>query len=579
MNMTNIINLIFRSKAILIVSFFGLAIGISSCNKEFKNVLPQDFKNDTAGLGSGKRILYIVLDGVRGEAIKALSPTNITQAAKNATYSFDGLADDNINVITNASAWTTMMTGVDYKKHKVTSENFAGLDLKITPTIFTRIKENLNSPRTVSIASTAIFNDKLAADATVKQSVANDEEVKKAAVLELSANNPTLVVTQFHSAELAGVQNGYTATSAGYVQAIKTLDGYIGEMLATIKKRKGYEGENWLVVVASNKGGGLSGGPVGSNIFEDQSRNTYLGFYNPRFSSTKINQPDPNSYPFTGTAPRFITTSNSNVTAIQENTGVGNFGASGDFTFMFKFRDDYGQANYYPVFLGKRNPFNSVGSVGWGFLFGENSAQLDWGGTPRPGFGIDIRDGRWHTVAFTVGPVGATRTLTLYVDGKKRYSGSINGKNIDNNVPLRLGGDVGTNGNNQTNLLIKDVALFNVAMSDMDVFATMRKQIKPSDPFFGNLLGFWPGDERTGNKMLDMSGKGNNFTYSSNVQFQSFDEISPNISPDISPATYRSVPNGVDIPILVYTWLNISVPVHWGLTGKLFSPVVALPTN
>jgi Domain of unknown function (DUF4983)/Concanavalin A-like lectin/glucanases superfamily len=558
---------------------FGLFFITTGCNKNFENTLPQSFRNDTAGLGAGKKVLYIVLDGVTGAAVKTLAPVNLAQINAKATYSYDGLADNKYNVITSASAWTTMLTGYDYTKHNVTTEDFAGLNLQNTPTIFTRIKSSLNNARTVSIASTAIFNDKLGADATVKQTVADDAAVKTGVVAELTTNNPSMVVAQFHSAETAGAANGYTAGIPAYAAAINAIDGYIGEMMKALKARKGYSGENWLVIIASNKGGGASGGAQGSNIFNDASRNAYIAFYNPRFSSVKISQPDPASYPFVGTAPRFVATTASNVTAIQNNTAIGNFGTAGDFTFMFKFRDDYGQANYYPMFLGKRNAFNSVSSTGWGFLFGENSAQLDWGGTPRPGFGIDIRDGRWHTVAFTIGLLNNVRTLTLYVDGLTRYSGSINGKNIDNTTPLRLGADIGTDGNTQTNLLIRDVALFNVAMSATDVAATMRTQIKPTTPFYTNLLGFWPGNETSGTVMLDQSGKGNNFTYSSNVAFASFEEISPNISPDISPAAYLSVPNGVDIPLLVYNWLNIAVSPQWGLSGRLYNPTVSLPTN
>jgi len=558
---------------------FGLFFMAAGCNKDFENTLPKNFRNDTLGLGAGKKVLYIVLDGVTGAAIKTLAPTNLVQINTKATYTYDGLADNKYNVITNASAWTTMLTGYDYTKHNVTTEDFSGLNLQSTPTIFTRIKSAVSNSRSVSIASTPVFNDKLAADATVKQTVADDEAVKTGVVTELSTNNPSVVVAQFHSAETAGAANGYTAGTPAYAAAIKNIDNYIGEILAALKARKGYSGENWLVIIASNKGGGPSGGTPGSNIFNDASRNAYIAFYNPRFLSTQITQPDPSSYPFVGTAPRFVATTSSNVTAIQSSTTLGNFGTAGDYTFMFKFRDDYGQANYYPMFLAKRGPFDSVTSTGWGFLFGANSAQLDWGGSPRPGFGIDIRDGRWHTVAFTISLLNAVRTLTLYVDGLTRYSGSINGKNIDNNIPLRLGGNVGTDGNTQTNILIRDVALFNVALSASNVTAIMRTQIKPSTPFFNNLLGFWPGNETSGTVMLDQSGKGNNFTYSSNVAFANFEEISPNISPDISPAAYTAVPNSVDIPLLIYNWLNISVSSQWGLAGRIYSPSVALPTN
>lgn len=577
--MKKIIKSVFNLKTLGIGSVLGFVMLNAACNKDFDNVLPKTFKNDTAGIGTGsKKVLYIILDGVRGAVVRSIAPNNLTQLNSRAIYSYDGLADYQLNPITNAAAWTTMTTGVDYTKHNVTSESFAGLNVQATPTIFTRLKQSLGNVRTVSLASTAAFNDNLAADASVKQSFADDKSVKDAVVNELANNDPSVVVAQFHSAETAGAANGYTETATAYTTAINTLDGYIGEMLTALKARKGYAGENWLVIIAANKGGAsVSGGQPGSNIFNDASRNTYLAFYNPRFSPNRVEQPNINSLPYVGSAPRFVSNTSSNGVATLSNTSIGNFGSSGSFTFMFKFRDDYGSANYYPMFIGKRSPFN-VSSTGWGVLLGANSAQLDYNGSPRPGFGIDIRDGKWHTVAFKIYLEGTQRKISLFVDGVIRSTNNISG-NADNSQPLKIGADKATDGNTSTNLLIKDVALFNIALSDADIISTMRIQLKPSNPFYGNLLGYWPGDETSGTVMADKSGKGNNFTFNSAIQFSPFSDISPNISPEISQAAYLAVPNGVDIPVLIYNWMNIAIPAQWNLMGKAYLPAVNYPTK
>lgn len=570
---------VFKLKTLGIGAVLAFVLLNAACNKDFDNVLPKTFKNDTAGIGTGsKKVLYIILDGVRGSVVRAIAPNNLTQLNSRAIYSYEGLADYQLNPITNAAAWTTMTTGVDYTKHNVTSESFAGLNVQATPTIFTRLKQNLGNIRTVSFASTAAFNDNLAADATAKQNLADDAAVKTAVVNELATNDPSLVLAQFHGAETAGAANGYTESTPAYTTAINNIDGYVGEILAALKARKGYAGENWLVIIASNKGGAsVSGGQPGSNIFNDASRNTFLVFYNPKFNSTRVDQPSLNSLPYVGSSPRFVSNTSSNGLATLSNTSIGNFGSSGNFTFMFKFRDDYGSANYYPMFIGKRSPFNT-GSTGWGFLLGANSAQLDYNGSPRPGFGIDIRDGKWHTVAFKIFLDGSQRKISLFVDGAIRSTNNISG-NADNTQPLRIGADKATDGNTSTNLLIKDVALFNVAMSDADVIANMRIQLKPSNPFFSNLLGYWPGDETQGNTMADVSGKGNHFTFNNAVQFSPFSDISPNISPEISQAAYLAVPNGVDIPVLIYNWMNIAIPAQWNLMGKAYLPAVNYPTK
>ncbi|WP_169304423.1 DUF4983 domain-containing protein [Pedobacter frigoris] len=573
--MKKIMKSVFERKTLSITIILGLILVSSACNKSFDNVLPKSFKNDTLGVGDGsKRVLYIILDGVRGSVVKSLAPANLTQITSRSVYTYDGLADYQRNQITNAASWTTMLTGVDYTKHNVTNENFAGFDNQVTPTIFTRLKSVLAKARTISFASTAVFNDKLAADATVKQNLSNDAAVKSAVVTELTTNDPSFLVAQFNSAELAAGSN-YTSANTAYTSAITTLDGYIGEILTALKARKTYAGENWLVVVSSNKGGGVSGGAAGSNIFFDESRNTFVAFYNPKFTSVVYSMPDLNGLPYSGSGPRFLSNSGGSGIAVQNNTSIGNFGSTGNFTMMFKIRDDNPGVNNYPMFVGKRNPANTgVGTGGWSFLLGGGSFQLDWNGSPRPGGVISTKDGKWHTMGFTIFNEGTTRRLALFADGVKQATVTI-GANTDNNFPLRIGTDV----NSSTNLLIREIAIFNVTMSDADMVSNMRRQLQPANPYYANLIGYWPGNESSGSTMFDISGKGNNFTYSSATQFANFSDISPNISPEISQAAFSAVPNGVDIPSMIYNWMNISIPEQWNLMGKFYNPTVALPKN
>ncbi len=547
----------------------------SSCNKDFSNVLPTSYKNDTLGRGAGKKVLYIVLDGVSGSALKTLAPATITQINTRATYSFDGLADDNLNAITNASAWTTMFTGVEYTKHNVTTEDFAGLNVDATPTIFTRIKSSINSARTVSVGSTSLFNDKLAGDATEKINAANDEAVKTAVVNDLKTKNSNLIVAQLHSAETAGAANGYTASTPGYASAIMAIDGYINEMLTAMRAREGYSGENWLVIIASNKAGGPSGGIPGSNIYLDASRNTYIAFYNPRFSTVKIDKPDDNSYPFVGSAPRFLMTGTTEVFAKLSNTSVGNLG-TGNYTLMFKIRNDAATDSSWPPFLGKKADFTAVASGGYLFSFAGTQFQFDFGNSSRPNVST-IRDAKWHTLAITIAPIGGVRSLTVFSDGVKRYTLGVANQTVDNTTAFRIGTAIV--GGKVTDFLVRDLAIYNIALTDDEVITNMKKENSTNIIYPANLVGWWPCNEGSGFVLKDKSGKNNDFTLSSNATWSTFNELSPLVAGNITQAAYSAVPNGVDIPVLIYNWLNIAVPANWGLTGKLYTPTITLPTN
>jgi hypothetical protein len=569
-----------QSTRVNVLGIFCLALVLlfsSSCNKDFPNTLREDYPSDTDNIKEGKRkVLYLILDGVRGNALNTLSPPNISLMARNSIYTYDGLTDYQTTTVTNAAAWANMVTGVNDVKHKITSENFAGNDLASYPTLFTRLKAANAKYRTVSIASSAAFNTNLAVDATEKQSLTSDLAVKDALISELKTKDADLIVAQFHAAETEGSTNGYETSNAAYTAAIATLDEYIGSIMSELKARPTFIKENWLVVVASNKGGSVVPAPGSSDlgVYGDPTRNNFVFYYNLKFSTQPLTRPDANSFPYVGAGPRFQATTTSNASASLSNTTVGNFGpgsSNAEFTFMFKMRNDASVANYYPCFLGKREGnFNGLTGTSWGFLFGGDDYQLDFGNFPRPGGG-KVRDGVWHTIAFKIFKRNGIRYLSLFTDGVKKVGDiDINGKNVDNTAPLRIGANIAANGSELTNIIVKDVALYNIAMSDADLSANMRKQITTSSPFFANLLGWWPGNETSGTTIADFSGKGNNFTATAGVSKASFEDLSPNVSPQITTASYRVVINSVDIPTQIYQWMGIVPTANWSLDGKVW---------
>lgn len=574
---------VFNLKTLGMGSLLGFILMSTACNKDFDNVLPKTFKNDTAGIGNNsKKVLYIILDGVRGSVVRTIAPPNLTQVSGRAIYSYDGLADYQLNPITNAAGWTTMTTGVDYTKHNVTSESFAGLNVQNTPTIFTRLKQSLGNVRMVSFASSAAFNDNLAVDATLKQNLANDDAVKAATVAELSTNDPTMVVAQFHSAETAGAANGYTENTAAYTTAINTIDGYIGEILTALKARKGYSGENWLVVIASNKGGAsTSGGLPGSNIFTDASRNIYLAFYNPKFSPVRVDQPNINSLPYTGFAPNFSGNNGAFTAAVANNKTLGDFGTSGDYTVMLKVRMDHASTSY-PPFIGKTPDFKSgSGTTGWVFFSAGDTWTMKIAGTGNQVAGDKVRDGVWHTLAMRLYTNGG-RKAKLYTDDKVSAELPIpaTASMSAPTVPFTLGHINSTESNGTINVLIKDVAIYNIAIPEAELQAYMKKTVKlPTDPYFSNLIGYWPCNENQGSLIKDASGKGVDLNYVGTPNWKSFSDISPYISPEISQSAYQAVPNGVDIPVLIYNWMNLAIPSEWNLMGKLYTPTINYSTK
>lgn len=588
--MKKITSLVFEIKTLSITAVLGIILLVSSCNKNFDNVLPTSFRNDTLGLGNNsKKVLYIILDGVKGSVVSSLAPANLTQITTNSIYSYDGVADYQRNAITNAASWTTMLTGVDYTKHNVTTEAFTGINLQTTPTLFTGIKSNLGNVRTVSLASTAAFNDNLAADATVKQTLADDAAVKTAVVAELTTNNPALLVAQFHSAEVAGLANGYTASTAAYTTAINTLDAYVGEILAALKARKTYALENWLVVVAANKGGAAtSGGAPGSNIYADDSRNTFVAFYNPKFQTNAVIKPDVSNLPYSGIGAKFNATNG----AVQSDANFLNLGTNIEATIRFNIRWDGSTGNSgYPAILQKRGVTGGItpGIPGWAFIKDDGgiisfnaSFSGATGNTQAKGPASQkLDDGKWHAVAVRFYNNGTTHTASMFVDGIAAQTANLpltqsgaNG-NLNTTSPLTFGKY------SNVDCFITEFAVYNIAIPNADIIAGSKKTpLTPiTDPYYNNLVAYYRTNEGVGSVLNDALGKSPAMNLVGAANWTNYADISPNLSPAISEAAFKVVPNGVDIPVFIYNWMNITIPAQWGLMGKFYNPTVNLPKN
>lgn len=555
---------------------------VTSCNKDFDTSLRDSYPEDALGVGDGdKKVLYIIMDGVRGTILKDLATPNLTEITKRAIFTYDGIADYQRNPLTQAAAWTTMLSGVDYTKHHVKSDDFAGFDASVTPTLFSRIKTELDDTRTVSFSTNANLNEYLAKDATLAETYSTDLEVKSAVIQELDTENPSLLLVQFHGADLAA-SGDYTMTNQAYVDAIKGIDGSIGDIMTALRARKTFASENWLVVIAVSKSGGVSGTSAGDDIYNDPSRNTFVAYYNPKFKTEQFAKPDVDGLPYTGSAPRFIS-NNGNINGrahLGSNTTIGNFGTPGNYTFMFKMRDNISIVTRWITIIGKRNPDDTgFGTGGWSFAPGSvGSMQLDWNNSPRPASGalIDTKDLKWHTIGFTVSLEAGVKYLRVYYDGKLvNDKVVITNSNPNNNFPMLIGSDR----NLITDLLFRDIVMLDVALTEQDMAKYMPKEFGPTNPYFSNAIGWWPANESSGSKLYDRSGNDNDFILNSDVQFATFSDLSPNVSPNISEAAFKVVPNGVDIPVMIYNWMNIVVSEDWGLMGKFYMPTVNLPKD
>jgi hypothetical protein len=554
---------------------------IWSCNKDFETRLASANKNDTANVNlKMRKVLYIIVDGVRGEALKSLNAPNIARMTKNSIYAYNSLTDYGSQNVTNAGSWADMLTGVRADKHLVSSEDFLGNKLGQYPSLFTRLKQANTGLRTVAIGASPAFVTSLGADATEKKTYADDDAaVKNAVNLALENNDVNLIVAQFHTADKVGQLNGYSATAPAYVNAILQLDTYIGDIVSNLTERPDFLKENWLVIVASNKGGNTTTPRTDNTSYGDDSRNNFIVFYNPRFSTQVVPKPASDQIPYAGTAPIFYGGDNENRKAIVANdAGLYNFGTK-DFTLQFKFKTN-GVVRNYPIFIHKGAGIINESSPGWLLYLAANHYSLNVGGNGvyyNFSSNSDVNDGKWHTITVIFNMQGAKRFVKCMTDGVVTNAGQdiTNAGSLDNSSPLQMGHKLGATAS--PDILIKELQIYNVALTEANVAAYYRQTfVESTHPYYNNLISYWPADEGTGNTIYNKSSlpvaKNKNFILTGTYEWRSFSDISPVIDPPISPEFYKVVPNNVDIPFQIYQWMGIPVPSLWALDGKSWNP-------
>lgn len=557
---------LYKMIAILVV----LMISLMSCNKDLDNKI--DFSNNTGGDGidaKKQKVLYIIVDGLRGESVFKCPTPNLTKMVKTGMFTINSVSDENG---LNSTSWSDMLTGVSKLKHKVLSEDFAGNNLANYPMFFKHIKD-VSTIRTAAFTTSQSLQTKLITNADVSTNFATDEAAKTATLTELGNNDASVILTEFQSVDKAGLQFGYDASVPGYAAAVTNIDSYIGELNTAIQARPNFKKENWLIIIASNKGGNYPVIPalMDQTLYSKPLLNSFVLFYNLNFKSTIYSKPGSlNSLPYDGTFARFNGDTVATVDAAKAS--IYNFGTTGSYTVSFKLKILSRGTLNAPIFFKTSSTANAT--TGWWIIYNSTLGSWRLGGIPATAINTKtnlLEVNRWYDIGFKIYFVGAVRYVQLYQDGDPTEAPVvITGRNANNNEPLVAGFQSGY-GNTATQI-ISDIRIFNVAVSD----ATIKQyacevNLDNRHPNFNNLIGYWPALDGIGTLLKDQSASKNNFTFENACTWLKMEDYDDKLCIAPTPSLYQKVPRGVDVPSFILGWLNINA-TSFNLDGKIWTP-------
>lgn len=550
----------------------GILTMLMACNKGFDRMIPDKTYSDSTNVAFGNpKVLYVIVDGARGESVRDARTPNISSLLPKSIYSWVSLSD--VTVSEPGTDWADMLTGVQKAKHNVDGNNFSQNNLAAFPVIYKRIKEsNPGSSLKVFSASNTFINN-LTEGADVHEAVADDKAVTAKAVSSLSEESITLLTAHFSSVNTAGASSGYDLSVPAYKQAIINFDGYLGEMLTALKKRPNYAQENWMIVVASSRGGAYTI-PAENNdntVFSKPEVNTFTIIYSGRYKTRFIGKPYLGNK-YQGEFVRFNGQRKAQVTA--GDNSVYNLGTE-EFTLELKVKKNPGPDNnykfYYPSILGKRDQWSSGWpGNGWVIFLEDNYWMFNGKG---PGGGEQVRgaslsDATWNSLA-VVGVIRDNkRFVRTFTNGRFDNERDISGwGNMDNAALLTLGYLAG-NGHGEPDAYVSDVRIWKAALPDTVVarFAC-DTYVDPGHPYYSYLAGYWPVVGNNSNTILDEGPLGSHMTVTGDV---SWDRMSDYLCAPSLDNLGALVPRNVDIVAQIMSWLKVPRQENWQIDGRVW---------
>ncbi|WP_018627964.1 LamG-like jellyroll fold domain-containing protein [Niabella aurantiaca] len=553
----------------------GVLVLVNACSKYYDP--PPVFENAVDKPFTKKRkILLIVVDGAAGPEVKKIAPPTLMGLTEHAKYSWGAFGDARsgdgpswINILTGKSAAASAISDSTLAPVEEEEEGHEHEELPVYSNFFQRLLVSGYLSQTVAITPWNTLAELGLTYAGNTIAAANDQAVKDSAVRALTNEKLGVMLVNFNGVNLAGRAAAFSADEPAYKSAVLQVDAYIKEIMDALAKRPNAAQEDWLTIVTSNHGG--DGDSYGGATVPE--RKIFMIYNNPNFIKRELLTPA--LMPLTTLSGPIATPVNA--TLDEADASLYNFGTTGEYTVQLKVKFA-SRGSTWPAFFGKKGTsYNDANNPGWLFMLYDPAGAPKWrpfvGGSKSgqapvsqlsdDGLVLNV----WNTLTMKIYDEGSKRLVAGYTNGA-RHKGTfeITGRNLSNNLPLTIGAMPGWISTGPT-FNVADIRIYNTALPD-NVIADeyCNSGITSNDPYYNNLIGYWPGSEGDGtvlkNKAPGASGK--DFVF---ARTNSWNLIVSNFCGNASAPDEQLLQNTEIAPNLFY-WLNLNPLTAWGFESK-----------
>ncbi len=202
-----------------------------------------------------RKVLIIGIDGTRSDALQQANTPNLDALIANGLYTYDAW---HCGITVSGPSWSTIMTGVWWNKHGVTSNTYTGSKFNEFPYFTTYASNMLPNLKCVQVVEWAPMSDNVYYDSwDLKLKTPDGDGASTASVASAQLADPDLdcMFVYFDAVDLTGHSSGFSPTNPSYIQAIENVDTHVGTVINAVHNRPNYANENWLILVITDHGG------------------------------------------------------------------------------------------------------------------------------------------------------------------------------------------------------------------------------------------------------------------------------------------------------------------------------------
>ncbi len=517
-----------------------------------------------------KKTLYIGIDGLVWKGITTENAPNLTQLmGKSKTYT-NALAE---TPTWSSNGWSSLLTATGKAKHNyfINETPVSDTHLLTFPSFFKYLQKEQPDLRTASFVSWGVINEKIVQDAATvnykgegDSSEARDLSVYNKAMEELQQTDVAAIMfLHFDDVDHFGHETGFNINDARYTDALKIVDGLVGNLLTAVKTRPTYTDEDWLITVVTDHGGN-SGGHGGTS-YEEQ--NAFIIFNNSAVAPELIDaQPITrvDSEPFSINSVAFGTDVYGSLPFSNELE----FAANQSFTIEVRMRAT--ATNSDPSIISNKN---WGGGGNKGIIISRNGttikANLGDGGNRADIEGVvDVSDPNyWHHLTLVIDR--SSQKMSLYDAGNFIKEVSIsNIGSLASGMNFNIGQDGTGNYNPFFTGNIAEVRIFKSALTPETISAYAFKSLDESHPDFANLLVYNKGNDASGIAFKGSFGKPDITLNTKNSAQITWSDLNNPILIKQYPTEYNDAPYLYNVAPTIFNFMGFPAREGYNWDGK-----------